>query len=261
MPDLTGTPGVPTGGAPTGVPSAGTETPQVDITTHPAYKQLQGEFTRVTQENARIRNEMAEYEPVLPILRNLAADEGGQELLTKRWQEQGILPQAAAMAGPTVPTGSGPQTPEVAALAAQLAASNQKLAEIEKWRWAMYHDQEWGKADAEFNRVMGRPMNDGEKQRAWDYLQRTGAGDLWSSVLVTNQQEFIARAAQLQIEGAKKGAEEAARMASQGATDALAGRKINVADPNYTIDSAREMARAYLGLTGESTRYAPDVTR
>jgi len=192
------------------------------------YQQLQGNYTRASQELARARDAV-EFANVLerhPDLRDQFVAQVEQRV-------KGVPSQEAAP--------GKEQDPELAALRNEIEALKNERA----MEWAR---GEWGTMRSKFEGIMGRRPTPQEEMAVQQYLDATGAADLWSATLAVNERAFMERAAIMREQRAQQ-----AQQAAQGSVTEGTGAQA----PEGPIDWAQadfdqQVAKARRMAGGES---------
>jgi len=202
------------------------------------YGRLQGEYTRASQELARARDavEFANALEQHPTLRDKFIAE---------------MQQTVTGTAPPQP-GQAPQTPEQQ----KVAALEAKIEGIERERALDWARGQWNETRTKFTEAMGRRMSPQDEYQVQQYLDRTGAANLWSSVLAVFEPQFRERWSVAKEEQARLAAQAARGTVTEGAGAHGPEGPINWASASYEEQVAK--ARAMAGGTPDPL-YNPHV--
>ena len=196
-----------------------------EVQTHLAnYQQLQGNYTRASQELAKARDAV-EFANVLerhPDLRDQFVAQIEQRV-------KGVPTQEAAP--------GKEQDPELAALRNEVEALKNERA----MEWAR---GEWNTMRSKFEGIMGRRPTPQEEMQVQQYLDTTGAADLWSATLAVNERTFMERAAIMREQRAQQAQQAAQGSVTEGTGAQAPEGPINWAQADYDqqVAKARRMA-------------------
>jgi len=196
-----------------------------EVQTHLAnYQQLQGNYTRASQELSRARDAV-EFANVLerhPDLRDQFVAQIEQRV-------KGVPPQSA--------TPGKEQDPEVAAIKRELEGLKNERA----MEWAR---GQWSNMRSKFEGIMGRQPTQQEEIQVQRYLDSTGAADLWSATLAVFERPIMDRAAILREQRAQQAEMSARGNVTEGTGTMAAEGPIDwaQADLDAQVAKARKIA-------------------
>lgn len=188
-----------TPGAPTFTVGGKTYT-QDEVQTNLAnYQQLQGNYTRATQELSRA-HDAVEFANVLekyPDLRDQFVSAVDQRV-------KGPVPTPS-------PTGEPGReiSPEVAALQQEVEGMKRERA----LEWA---GGQWTDMRSKFTGIMGRAPTQQDELQVQQYLDSTGSANLWSATLAVFHDQFMGRASVLKEQQALAATQAAAGIVTEG---------------------------------------------
>ena len=189
------------------------------------YQQLQGHYTRASQDLARAR-EAVDFANALERYPDIR-DQFVAQLEQRVRGIEARTPEAAA----------GEQNSELVAIRRELDSLKQERA-ID---WAR---GQWNDMRSKFEGIMGRRPTPQEEMAVQQYLDRTGAADLWSATLAVFQNPFMDRAAVLKEQRANLATQTAQGNVTEGAGAAAPDGPIDwsKASMEEQVAKARKMA-------------------
>ena len=211
------------------------------------YDRLQGEYTQARQALSEARQAI-EFANML----------GAHEDLTKEFREKLEQRMSGVISPPATPgptDTSAPVNPEVLALRNEIQAL--------KDMWARRDAKEdWAQFDTKFEGIMGRKSSDQDRQRVLQYLQQTGAADLWSSACAVFHNEFMERAVIRKQQGVENARKQGVGIGTQGGQ--AEGPKQPIDLSKQSQEEADALGRmAFTGGSGtdydQYTEFGPDV--
>lgn len=202
------------------------------------YGQLQGEYTRASQELARARDAV-EFANAL---------EQHPELRDKFVSEM----QQTVSGAPPPATPGQPQTPEQQ----RVAALENKIEGMERERAMEWASGQWNETRTKFREVMGRTITPQEELQVQRFLDSTGAANLWSSTLAVFEPQFRERWAVAKEEQARLATQAASGAVTEGGAGLAPEGPVNWAEADYEDQVAK--ARTSAGGTPDPL-YNPHV--
>lgn len=149
-------------------------------------------------------------------------------------------------------TGIPPQGEESTAqpgdLARKISELEQKLNEIEQKELLAWADQQWRRAENEYQRLFGQPMPEQMKDRIKEHLAITGSIDPVASIYYVCKDQLLSRGAQASQEAAQKAQQAIQGAVTEGSAGGEQARQIDFS--KMSLEELERLGRA--AATGQA---------